>query len=221
MRMGVICSSGGSAFFTAVSILREAGYEPDCRVVTDRVCGAEAVAREFGIPVIRIEEKERVAFSRSAADWLYGEQSVEWVCLHFTRLVSSEIYLRGPCINIHPSLLPAYPGFGAIEKALTDGARFIGATAHLVDQSVDGGRLLAQVIAPISSGLTPAAAHRLSFAQKVYLQLVLFEASFRQDLADLANVAMVTGRASPALRDGRLESAFNEFLMAEGIQWRV
>jgi phosphoribosylglycinamide formyltransferase 1 len=144
-------------------------------MVTDRPCGAEAIARELGLQHRRIPFDSRQQFSRDAAHWLHNEQGMDWSCLLFLRLVSHELFDRAPCFNLHPSLLPSFSGFGAIEKTLASGVKFFGATVHRVDDSVDGGPICGQIVSPIPANADRATMQRLSFAHKLYLLLALAE----------------------------------------------
>jgi phosphoribosylglycinamide formyltransferase-1 len=225
MKFGLVCSSGGSVFATAVELLRHSGYKPRAFVVTDRSCGAEGKCEVLGIPWRRIGEPGREEFSRKAAAWLYGENSVDWTCLLFSRLVSSELFSRGPCVNIHPSLLPAFPGFGALSNALKSRSRFLGATAHVVDESIDAGTILGQVTAPVPPGSSLEELERISFAQKLYLFLSLWETAEKGRLERLMeggetphNIRILPW-ANPALDDPRIAAAFDGFLDKEGIAW--
>ena len=78
------------------------------------------------------------------------------------RLVKAPILEAFPkrILNIHPSLLPAYPGMAAWEQAVTDGARESGCTVHLVDAGMDTGPILAQAQVPVLSDDTPATLHQ-------------------------------------------------------------
>ena len=223
-RVGVICSSGGSVFGAAVTILKSCGIEFEGAVVTDRPCGIESICADLGVPVLRVEEPDFKLFSSKAAEWLFDTKRVDWTLLFFTRLVDESIYKRAPCINFHPSLLPAFPGFNSLRQALRSSVKFFGATAHLADQSVDGGRILAQVVAPVPPHATLPQLERISFAQKLYLLLVIFELDRVgklgvTDSCSDATVQVCNCYASPAMQDRQLESAYWEFVRNEGIVW--
>lgn len=88
---------------------------------------------------------------------------VDLVCLAgFMRLVKAPLLEAFPdrILNIHPSLLPAYPGMAAWEQAVADGADESGCTVHLVDQGMDTGPILAQARVPILAADTPASLHQ-------------------------------------------------------------
>lgn len=206
-------------------LLRDAGYNPNMAVVTDRPCGAEQLCTRLDIPWKRIEQPSATDFCIEAGNWLFDMQHMEWTALFFTRLVTKELYARAPCVNFHPSLLPAFRGFGALKGVLDTGARFVGATAHRVGELADAGAILAQVVAPVPTGATLADLERISFAQKVYLFLVMCESADRGEISALFDGrpafegTQVSAWANPALRDVTLAEAFARFLSDEGIPW--
>ena len=222
-RIGFICSAGGSPVSSAFRLLYDAGHEVDAVVVTDRACLAESMTKEMGFRHRRIEYTSRDEFSQSAAAWLYDECKVDWICLLFQRLVSFSLFERGICVNIHPSLLPSFPGLKPLQQARDSGAYSFGATAHLVDESIDGGPILAQVAATLSPKLNLETMKRISFAQKVYLLLVLTERMTQltghgrvpQALTSLA----ACNNVSHPLIDRALSKAFSHFVHSEGIPW--
>ena len=171
-QIGVILSAGGSAFAEAARIASALPLE-FC-VVTDRECGAETRCRELGIPHTRIVEPDRRGFSSAARDH-FAQAGVQAVLLLFSRLIGPELFRSIPCCNIHPALLPAFPGLGAVKQAWAAGVRCLGATLHFVDETTDMGPIIAQTVDPIPVGADLAWCERLSFLQKAFLALVLFE----------------------------------------------
>lgn len=223
-RLGLVCSAGGSVMATAHDLLSSVGRRPDWVIVTDRPCATETKAAARGLPCRRIDTQDQGAFSAQAARWLFEEMGCGWTLLLFTRLVGTELHERAPCVNIHPSLLPAFPGLGALDAAVRAGVRVVGATAHLADVTTDGGPILAQVWGPMPR--ERRLLDRLSFAQRTYLLLVVHEAMRSAGpvnlpvwLADPARPA--SPLASPALGDAALEAAFRAFVEAEGIPWPI
>jgi phosphoribosylglycinamide formyltransferase-1 len=80
------------------------------------------------------------------------EEQVNLICLAgFMRILSSRIIheFKNCIINIHPSLLPSFPGLDAQQKALDYGAKFSGCTVHFVDEGVDSGPIIIQAVVPI------------------------------------------------------------------------
>ena len=99
------------------------------------------------------------------------EAEVDLVALAgFMRILKGE-FLRAfaqRVVNIHPALLPAFPGLEAWKQALEYGVKFTGATVHFVDQGVDTGPILAQQTVPVLPGDTPATLHaRIQEAERV------------------------------------------------------
>jgi phosphoribosylglycinamide formyltransferase-1 len=228
MRVGFVCSSGGAVLAAALKILRSCGYDVKAAVVVDRECGAEKVCSDIGVPYIRIEEPDNQIFSFKSANWLYEEHKVEWTALFFSRLVGKPLYLRAPCVNYHPSLLPVFPGFGALKNVKKYGVKFFGATAHLVDSSIDGGEILAQVISYVPEGAELSIIERISFAQKLYLLLLTCCYANDNRVRFLKNDwsgedvgFMFCNYANPKIIDANVERVFLDFVETEGIPWPI
>lgn len=106
-------------------------------------------ARRAGVPVAafpRSEHPDRGARDAALADWL-EQQGVKLVVLAgYMELLGDELLSRFPnaVINVHPSLLPAFPGLHAIDQALDYGVKLFGVTVHFVDGGVDTGPVIAQ-----------------------------------------------------------------------------
>jgi phosphoribosylglycinamide formyltransferase-1 len=77
----------------------------------------------------------------------------------FMRVLSGKFVQRWPVINVHPSLLPAFPGAHAIEDAMAWGVKLVGATVHFVDEEVDHGPIIAQEAVMVRAGDTAASLH--------------------------------------------------------------
>jgi len=215
VRLGVILSAGGSAFAAAATIA--APFPLAFCVVTDRNCGAEARCQTLGIPVRRIIEPDRDKFSRAARSH-FEQSGAAAVLLHFSRLVGADLFAGIPCYNVHPALLPAFPGMGAVKRAWSSGARFLGATLHVVDETVDMGPIIAQIVDPIPPGADLAWCQRLSFVQKTFLTLVFFELMVDERLrltcggpASSPRHLSGTKQADPVLTNEILVSGFQAF----------
>jgi len=128
-------------------------------VISDKADAAGlAFANERGIESLAVErrghnreehEKEIIAALR--------ERGVDLICLAgYMRLLSPCFVeaFRGRILNIHPSLLPAFPGLDAQRQALEHGAKVSGCTVHFVDESLDGGPIIAQREVPVLEGDT-------------------------------------------------------------------
>lgn len=221
LRIGLVCSAGGSVVGAAIEILRAQGFPVTMAMVTDRSCPAESLAHDYGIPHRRIKFVSRTQFSSDSACWLYDLNKMNTCFLFFSRLVSKELYGRGGCFNFHPALLPAFSGMRGLERASTSGAKFFGATVHKVDNTMDGGPILGQIVSPIHNPADLKIMQRISFAHKLYLFLVLVEHLSQRARNAPAFSTMGGGQhlASPGLRSVELETAFASYIIKEGIQW--
>ncbi|MFN8223209.1 MAG: phosphoribosylglycinamide formyltransferase [Gaiellales bacterium] len=130
---------------------------------TDRA-GALQRAQAAGIPtdVFPLAEfPSREERDLAMADWLLEHDVHLVVCAGYMQLLTFDflVSFEGRVVNVHPSLLPAFPGAHAIEDALAAGATVTGATVHLVDEGIDTGPVLRQEAVPILPGDTVATLH--------------------------------------------------------------
>ncbi|HEY7839334.1 MAG TPA: phosphoribosylglycinamide formyltransferase [Terriglobales bacterium] len=154
-KLGVLISGRGSNL-RAIAEAAAAGAIPAeiVLVVSNRAAAPGLVwAREQGLPVcVRPSAgQEREAYDRQIAAKL-REAGVELVCLAgYMRLLSGYFVAEFPdrILNIHPSLLPAFPGLDAQQQALDYGVKYSGCTVHLVDDTLDGGPVLLQAVVPV------------------------------------------------------------------------
>ncbi len=155
-RIGVLLSGRGSNF-EALADSIAAGRIPgaEISVVISNREGAPGIARaaERGIPskVIPSKGMAREDYDRLVVEEL-RKARVELVCLAgFMRLLSPFFVAAFPqrIVNIHPSLLPSFPGLEAQRQALEYGVKFTGCTVHLVDENLDAGPIIAQAVVPI------------------------------------------------------------------------
>ncbi|MEA2193568.1 MAG: phosphoribosylglycinamide formyltransferase 1 [Solirubrobacteraceae bacterium] len=222
MRVGIVSSSDGQTFAQLARGVEH--LDVSFTVVTDRRCGIEDVARARQIPCVRIAG-EREEFSRRAAQELTSA-SVAYVLLYFNRLVSADLYEAVPTYNIHPSLLPAFPGFGALQSARERDVRFVGATLHLATQQPDAGPIVAQVCAPVWPRCPEERLAELSFVQRVYLSLLSVELACEQALVVDARAGRVryaarrpyTDRCNPALQDPAMQALVRELEEARALE---
>jgi phosphoribosylglycinamide formyltransferase 1 len=161
-RIGVLLSGRGSNF-EALAASVEAGRIPDAEIAIvlsnqENAAGVER-ARARGIEARAIPSKglEREAYDKQIVAALQ-EKGVELVCLAgYMRLLSPYFVRAFPnrILNIHPSLLPAFPGLEAQRQALEHGAKVSGCTVHFVDEHLDAGPIILQAVVPIEDGDTP------------------------------------------------------------------
>lgn len=151
-----IFASGTGTNFEAIVTACESGRIPAevVLLVCDKPAAAvvERAARH-GVETFAFQPKSypsKADMEGAIADRL-DEAGVDLVCLAgYMRIVADTLLSRygGRIINIHPSLLPAFPGARAVEQALNYGVKVFGVTIHYVDQTVDGGRIIAQRAVP-------------------------------------------------------------------------
>ncbi len=123
-------------------------------VVSDKADAAGlASAQERGIETLAVERKGRKREDHEEEIiGIIRERRVDLVCLAgYMRLLSpcSIEAFRGRILNIHPSLLPSFPGLDAQRQALEHGVKFTGCTVHFVDETLDGGPIIAQRVVPV------------------------------------------------------------------------
>jgi phosphoribosylglycinamide formyltransferase-1 len=160
-RIGVLLSGRGSNF-EALADSVAAGRIPNAEIaiVLSNREGAPGIekARERGIPAQAIPSKglEREPYDKLVVAAL-REKNVELVCLAgYMRLLSRYFVGAFPnrILNIHPSLLPAFPGLESQRQALEHGAKFTGCTVHFVDENLDAGPIIVQAAVPIEDSDT-------------------------------------------------------------------
>ena len=123
-------------------------------VISDQPSAAGLVkAKELGIETLVIERhgRSRAEHDREVVAALRARH-IDLVCLAGYMRVLSEEFIkayRGRILNIHPSLLPAFPGLAAQRQALEYGAESSGCTVHFVDETLDGGPIIAQRVVPV------------------------------------------------------------------------
>lgn len=123
-------------------------------------CGAMAYARQHGIPHQAFAAKDytsRQIFDRALMQAVAAVKPALIVCAGYMRIISDMgiALAPSPMINIHPSLLPLYPGLHTHARAIADGSAEHGASVHLVNNILDGGRVLSQAKVPVLDGDSP------------------------------------------------------------------
>ena len=166
-RLGVLLSGRGSNFLAIHAAIERGEVPAEIAIVLSNIADAKGLdrARELGLraeaiphrgePGRRAHEEKMLAALRGAG--------VEWICLAgYMRLLSPEFVALWPrrILNIHPSLLPAFPGLDAQEQALDHGVKVAGCTVHLVDEGLDSGPIVVQRTVPVRDDDTPATLSR-------------------------------------------------------------
>jgi phosphoribosylglycinamide formyltransferase-1 len=149
LRVGVLASGAGTNLQAILD--RVHGKEADVVAVGSDKPGAEALGRAVGLGIAArefpvSEYADREARDLAIAEWLV-EHDVELVVLAgYMQLVSAAFLAAFPLrvINVHPALLPAFPGIRAVEQAIDYGVKVFGVTVHFVDEGIDSGPIILQ-----------------------------------------------------------------------------
>jgi phosphoribosylglycinamide formyltransferase 1 len=128
-------------------------------VISDKADAAGLkLASERGIETLAVERKGRKREEQEGEIIsALRERQIDLICLAgYMRLLSPCFIdaFRGRILNIHPSLLPSFPGLDAQRQALEHGVKFSGCTVHFVDETLDGGPIIAQRVVPVLAGDT-------------------------------------------------------------------
>jgi phosphoribosylglycinamide formyltransferase-1 len=192
LRVGVLASGRGSNFEALARACAEGRVPARVLVLASDRPDAAAVglARARGIEAVVLDparEPGREAYDKALAAAL-DERGVGLVCLAgYMRVLSAPFvrHFRGHLLNIHPSLLPAFPGLHAQRQALAHGVKVAGATVHFVDEGVDTGPIVLQAAVPVLEGDTEEtlAARILAEEHRIYPEAVKLFAEGRLALA--------------------------------------
>ena len=176
-RVAILISGGGS---NMVALLRSMTGDHPARPVlvaaSDPAAGGLARAAEAGVPVAAVDHRafsgDRTAFETALLHYLDAARP-DWLCLAgFMRILTPGFVARfaGRMLNIHPSLLPKYPGLHTHARALAAGDREAGCTVHEVTADLDAGPILGQARVPVLPGDTAAtlAARVLPMEHRLY-----------------------------------------------------
>jgi phosphoribosylglycinamide formyltransferase-1 len=161
-RIGILLSGRGSNFLALQTAVARGEIPAEIGLVLSNVAGVPGLAKaaDLGLPTAciphagepdRAAHEVRVLAALRAAD-------VGWICLAgYMRLLSPAFVGAFPrrILNVHPSLLPAFPGIDAQRQALAHGVKVSGCTVHLVDEGLDSGPIVLQRTVPVLDSDTP------------------------------------------------------------------
>jgi len=164
VNVGVLASGEGTNLQALLDTVH--GREVEVVAVASDQPSSRALQRAeaAGVPTrvfLRSDHGERAGRDAAMADWL-AERGVELVVLAgYMAILDAAFVARFPdrILNVHPALLPAFPGIRAIEQALDHGVKVFGVTVHLVDEGVDTGPIVLQRAVELPDARTPAEVH--------------------------------------------------------------
>jgi len=177
-RVAIFCSGRGSNMAALIRAARDPDYPAEIALVISNMPHAPAleIARALGVEARAIPSKpfrlDREAHER-AIDAVLAEHNIQLICLAgYMRILTPWLVgrWRGKMLNIHPSLLPKYPGLETHARVLAAGDTVPGCTVHLVTEVMDDGPILAQAEVPVLPGDTEEdlAARVLAEEHRIY-----------------------------------------------------
>ena len=179
-RLGILISGRGSNFEAIADSIDAGRLDAEIAIVISNNPNAEGLrrAQQRGLKAVCVRSRamEREAYDRLVVEELRAER-VDLVCLAgFMRLLSAYFVAEYPqrILNIHPSLLPAFPGLEAQLQALEHGVKHSGCTVHFVDEKLDAGPIISQATVPVldSDDEGALAARILSEEHRIYTEAI-------------------------------------------------
>lgn len=156
IKIGVLVSGRGSNLQAIIDNIEKGSLNAEIAVVISDQADAYALdrARKHKIPAVHVDAKKhktKVAYDAALVEEL-KKRRTDLVCLAgFMRIITPVVIKALPnrIMNIHPSLLPAFPGLHVQKKALDHGVKFSGCTVHFVDEGMDTGPIIIQAVVPV------------------------------------------------------------------------
>jgi phosphoribosylglycinamide formyltransferase 1 len=173
LTLGIMASGSGSNFEAVAAAIADGSLNARIAVLIYSKPGIQAIdkAAARGIPAILLDAKlypDRAELDREIVKTMQAHQVNCVVMAGWMRVVTQVLIDAFPdrLINIHPSLLPSFPGIRAIEQALVAGVKISGCTVHLVSLAVDSGPIIIQAAVPVFPDDTPNTLHLRIQAQE-------------------------------------------------------
>jgi phosphoribosylglycinamide formyltransferase 1 len=165
MNVAVLASGAGTNLQALLDTVHGRDGIEIVAVASDQA-GARALERaaQAGVPTEVFPSRafeDRVARDRAVADWLAAQGTELVVLAGYMQLLSADFLARfpGAVVNVHPALLPAFPGLNAIDQALSYGVKVFGVTVHFVDEGVDTGPVILQAAVELPEAADPDQVH--------------------------------------------------------------
>ncbi len=159
-RLGILLSGRGSNFQAIADAIETGKLDAEIAVVISNrpdAVGIE-IARQKGLDAVVLPSKnlDREAYDRQVVEKLREKDAELVILAGYMRILSGFMLQAFPLriLNIHPSLLPAFPGLDAQHQAIQHGVKFSGCTVHFVDEGLDSGPIIRQAVVPVLDGDT-------------------------------------------------------------------
>ena len=186
--IGVLVSGGGSNLQSLIDHIDQGTLDAEIRIVISNNPDAFALerCRKHGIPTAIVDHREfgsRELFDRRMIEILNAAGVELVVMAGFMRILSPEFFraFSMRIMNIHPALLPAFPGMNVQRKAVDYGVKFSGCTVHFADDGVDSGPIIIQAVVPVydEDNAESLAARILKEEHRIYPQAIQYYAEGR------------------------------------------
>jgi len=182
-RVGFCVSGGGRLFRAAARQAAALGIEPALVVAEPSASPElESFCAGLKIPFVRLPQLPRAEFDAVLFQHCAGAK-LDLLMLTFDRIVSARLirHYAGRVVNVHPSLLPAFPGMRALDQTLARGVKFAGATLHVADEQLDHGPVVIQCVMGVRRDESAAGLGRRLFPwmRLMYLQVIAWYAEGR------------------------------------------
>ena len=189
-RLGILISGRGSNFVAIADSIAAGKLEAEIAVVVTNKQDAPGykIAKERGIKAVYLSSD---GLSREEYDQRIAEEMkkywVDLICLAgFMRLLSPEFVRKHPqkVLNVHPSLLPAFPGLNSQRAAMEHGVRYTGCTVHFVDEGLDSGPIVRQAVVEVRNDDTESTLTEriLKEEHRIYTQAIALVISGQWDI---------------------------------------
>lgn len=186
LKLGVMASGSGTNFEAIAEAIKNQQFNAKVQVLIYNNPGAKVVERaeRFGVPTILLNHrkfKTRESLDHQIVE-NFQKYDVEWVIMAgWMRIITNVLLDAFPnrVINIHPSLLPSFPGTKGVEDALKAGVKVTGCTVHIASIEVDAGPILMQAAVPVLPNDTPETLHARIQVQehRIFPQAIALAAS--------------------------------------------
>lgn len=161
LKLGVLASGNGSNFEAIMSAIKRSELKAEVKVLICNRPGAKVLERaaQWSVPTVLLNHREfesRESLDAAIVQTL-TDHDVNWVIMAgWMRRVTQHLIdaFMGRLLNIHPSLLPSFPGLHAVQQALDAGVAVAGCTVHQVELVVDSGPIIMQAVVPVMAGDT-------------------------------------------------------------------
>jgi len=199
----ILCSHGGSVLS---EISKFFSNDIHINLLTDRNCDAENIPN---ISKYRIVDTCNESLSKKIL--IYAKEiKADGLLMFFSRLITSPLIDNFSCFNVHPSLLPKYPGMGAEKKAYINKDSVIGSTLHLVDDSIDKGKIIFQCQQHVQDINDFESYRRSAFLSKVRVSFLFCEVIIMNGINNIEPYL----KLNENFKTNEVKAKFDEFLMS-------